>query len=255
MSETNTTTTGSAPGVEPTAGPARPSPRRFHGPGLVPIAIVVAILGGGVLFTTLTSNVTKVSEPGVRLVNDEPVLEETAGNWKGGPAGGLSEEERTLLPGAKGVRRLYTDSLGNQVFCSIILAGKDVAAIHRPEMCLSGQGWKLLDEHVESVDVPTVAGGNLEVTRMNMVHSDQGKDTRAIFTYWFVGKNRRTPHHWQRLLWNAEDRVLHDVNHRWAYIMIHSPVMADLKPGGMNPEETMRMLKDFIRAVYPTLNP
>ncbi len=62
-----------------------PSPLRAtvlavrRGPSTRQIAIVVAILGGSVLFTAMTSDVTKVSEPGVKLTADgQPFLTDKA---------------------------------------------------------------------------------------------------------------------------------------------------------------------------------
>ena len=45
---------------------------------------------------------------------------------------------------------------------------------------------------------------------------------RAVFVYWFVGKGRVTPYHWQRIFWTAKDRILHNTNHRWAYFLIEA---------------------------------
>ena len=255
----DTTSSPSSAAAQPS--PVQPASRRLHGPGVVQVAIVVAILGGGILLTNLTSDVTKATEPGVRVVNGEPYLEERAGRWVGGPQGGLAPEEREVLPGdTAGARRVYADVLSNQVACTIILAGKDVTSVHRPEMCLTGQGWQMQEEHVESVSDPAVPGGKIELMRMNATRqvrltNGQTREIRSIFAYWFIGKNRMTAHHWQRILWNAQDRILHNTNHRWAYILIHAPVTADTSPPGLGrgPDETMQMIKDFVRAIYPTL--
>ena len=162
----DTTSSPSSAAAQPS--PVQPASRRLHGPGVVQVAIVVAILGGGILLTNLTSDVTKATEPGVRVVNGEPYLEERAGRWVGGPQGGLAPEEREVLPGdTAGARRVYADVLSNQVACTIILAGKDVTSVHRPEMCLTGQGWQMQEEHVESVSDPAVPGGKIELMRMN----------------------------------------------------------------------------------------
>src|SRR5271154_2516828 len=96
-----------------------------RGPSTRQIAIVVAILGGGVLFTAMTSDVTKVSEPGIKLSeNGEPFLADKAGDWIGGELSGLTEEEKKILPeDTMGSRRLFKDKDGDELFCSIVLAG------------------------------------------------------------------------------------------------------------------------------------
>jgi EpsI family protein len=240
------------------AAAARPQSR---GPSVVQIALVVAILGAGILVTALTSDVTRVSEPGVRLVEGQPFLPEKAADWTGGELQGLSENERKLLPAdTEGARRLYTDKAGDQVYCSIILAGREVTSIHRPELCLPGQGWRIENEYTESVPAAAADGGQLKVMRMNMTHAVNSTDGRAmpvryVFVYWFVGKGRVTPYHWQRILWTAKDRVLHNTNHRWAYVLINAPVTKG--QAGSNHErseaETMQLIARFVRDIYPAL--
>src|SRR5579862_4435882 len=85
--------------------PVIPSRR---GPSTAQIAIVVAILGGGVLFTAMTSDVAKTSEPGIKLSSDgTPFLAEQVGDWTGGERTGLTEDETRLLPAdTEGSRRL-----------------------------------------------------------------------------------------------------------------------------------------------------
>ena len=225
------------------------------------IAVVAAILAAGITVTALTSDVTRESEPGVRLVDGHPFLPEKTANWTGGEPQSLSEIERGLLPpDTEGARRLYTDKAGNEVHCSIILAGRDTGSIHRPELCLPGQGWRIQDEHTELVHSPAAGGGQLKVMRMNATHDVGAADARImparfVFVYWFVGKGRVTPYHWQRILWNSKDRVLHNTNHRWAYILIQARVtkwQMGSDPAGAE-AETMQLIARFIQDIYPTL--
>lgn len=236
----NESTISPAPEITPAARPA--------GPGVRQLGIVVAILGVGVLLTALTSDVSKVSEPGVKLVDDKVFLPEKAGDWTGGEMTGLTEAERTILPpDTEGSRRLYTDSVSNQVFCSVVLAGRDVTSIHRPELCLRGQGWSWGGLSIENISVP----GGLQVARLDAhrpmtLKDGQSVETESIFVYWFVGKERTTPHHWQRIMWTTMDRVLHNRNHRWAYFLVYAPVATTRA-------DTMRLVDRFIKDLYPVL--
>jgi EpsI family protein len=250
------------PVAVPAAQPG-PAPARARGPSLTQLAVVVAILGVGVVVTALTSNVTKVSEPGLRLVDGKPFLPENAGAWHGGAQEGLTDMERALLPAdTEGARRVYRDAASNDVYCSVILAGREVTSIHRPELCLPGQGWTIESEHVESIPVAQAPGGTLNVMRMNVARSvptaNGGLVRRQyVFLYWFVGKDRLTPHHWQRILWTTQDRVWHDRNHRWAYFLINALVPAT--PGDPAlpklADDTMRLLGRFVQEIYPALMP
>jgi hypothetical protein len=243
--------------------PARSTGATAHrGPSTRQIVIVVAILGSGVLFTAMTSDVTKISEPGVKLTADgQPFLADKAGDWTGGELTGLTAEEKKILPeDTMGSRRLFKDKDGDTLFCSIVLAGRDVTSIHRPELCLTGQGWGLGGLQVEQIPTPAAKGGVLSVSRLNAtrdVSLSDGRMARAnsIFLYWFVGKDRVTPYHWQRIYWTAKDRVLHNTNHRWAYILIHIPVtQGESSTGaGKSEEQTMKVVAGFVQDFYPTL--
>lgn len=234
---------------------------RSRGPSVILIASVIAVIGSGMLLTALTSDVTKVSEPGVKLVEGRPFLIDHVGDWTGGELQGLSDIEKKLLPAdTEGARRLFTDKAGEQIFCSIVLAGRDAASVHRPELCLPGQGWNIQNEYVLSIPVAAAPGGTLEVMRMNGARTiqfpnGQTGQYRSIFVYWFIGKDRVTPYHWQRILWTSKDRVLHNTNHRWAYILISMPVTGETARDGRgkSPEETMQVVTRFVQDVYPTL--
>lgn len=245
----------------PAAGTASTTPAtRSRGPGILQLGIVVAILAGGILLTALTSDVTRQSEPGIRLVDQHPFLPPAAGNWKGSEQTGLSEDERKALPAdTEGVRRVYTDAEGHTVYCSVVLAGHDVTSIHRPELCLSGQGWKLAAATTERIETPAAANGVINVARMNATSTmtSGGAQANAVFVYWFVGKNRMTSSHWQRIWWTTEDRVLHNRNHRWAYFLISvisSPDRAAQDPKIAN-DDSMQLARRFIQDVYPQLTP
>jgi EpsI family protein len=235
---------------------------RRGGPSTAQIAIVVAILGGGVLFTAMTSDVAKTSEPGVKLSSDgTPFLADQVGDWTGGERTGLTEDEIRLLPkDTEGSRRLFKDRNGDELFCSVVLAGRDVTSIHRPELCLPGQGWKIQSEFTQDIPMASVPGGTLSVMRMNATRAyPQANGTttqaRSIFVYWFVGKDRVTPYHWQRIFWTARDRVLHNTNHRWAYILIHVPLAGDSGQGGTakTEDDAMKIAANFVHDVYPSM--
>jgi len=240
------------------ASPLKPQPQ---GPGVCQLIIVVVILVVGLVLTTLTADVTRGGEPGIRLINEHPFLPETAGVWKGSAQSGLTEDERAVLPpDTEKAARIYTNANGQAVFCSIVLAGRDVTSIHRPEVCLTGQGWKLNPAQTERIETPAAPGGVLRVSRMNASNTMQLKNEHsaqvyAVFAYWFIGHARTTPYHWQRIWWTTLDRIFHNRNHRWAYFLLDSivsPERAATDPQA-GQEESMQLLRQFIQGVYPQL--
>ncbi len=246
-----------APPPQPTSAPAV-----TRGLSVKQLALIVVILGVTVVLTTLTSDVTKASEPGIRMVNGQPCLPDTIGQWTGGTIEGLSEAEKQVLPpDTAGLRRRYTHTEGSDITCSVIVAGRDVTSIHRPELCLPGQGWNIQQEKVETIRSPTMEGGKLKVMRMDAVHNVMmtvsNRSARAIFVYWFVGKDRVTPYHWQRILWTTKDRILQNRNHRWAYILIAASVRPEQTSEALAraQADTMRQLSGFVEQLYPQLRP
>ena len=225
------------------------------------LVIVVGILVAGLVLTSLTADVTRMCEPGIQLENDHPFLPEIVGPWKGSPQTGLTEDERAVLPpDTEKVARIYTNATGQMVFCAIVLAGRDVTSIHRPEVCLTGQGWKLEDAQIERIATTAAPGGVLRVSRMNasnlvQLKNEQAAQLYAVFAYWFIGRDRTTPYHWQRIWWTTLDRVFHNRNHRWAYFLIDAIVpperaAADPRAGQA---EAMQVLRQFTQSVYPQL--
>ena len=236
--------------------PVTPHP---SSPGIRQLGIVIIILVAGLVLTTFTADVKRSSEPGIRLVNDRAFLPDVVGGWNGGEQGRLTDDERSVLPpDTDGARRVYTNATGRSIFCTVVLAGRDVTSIHRPEVCLTGQGWKLDAAQTERIDTPAGPNGVLRVARMNAGKIIQLKDGHqaqmyVVFAYWFVGKGRTTPYHWQRIWWTTVDRILHGRNQRWAYFLfdIVVPMERAVTDPRAGQDEAMQQLRGFIQDFYP----
>lgn len=169
----------------------------------------------------------------------------------------ITESEKTILPGdTQFARRLYVSTnRRNAIDCRIVLSGGQRRSIHRPEICLPGQGWTLRSG--EAIPIKLESGHTLDVMKLDLSREDQvgpneKRRLRAVFLYWFVGKGVTTPYHWNRILRTSYDRVVRNVNHRWAYVIVSSNITADFDPNGKNEEQTVEMLKDFIRKAVPS---
>ena len=215
-------------------------------------ALVVIALGGAAYGLSLSSpEVQKGSEQGVIMT-----LPETVGSFQGEDQE-VSESERVILPeDTEFARKMYRDASGDQINAQIVLAGGEKRSIHRPEICLPAQGWNI--KTGQAVPMTLNDGTELDVMRLDIarpveVQPGVHKELRSIFLYWFVGKNMTTPHHWQRLAHANWDRVLHNINHRWAYIVVSAPVLEGFSPNGKGHAETEKMLKEFLRELAPQI--
>jgi hypothetical protein len=145
----------------------------------------------------------------------------------GGKLGHMSFLEARLLPQDTVLaKKRYTNSAGRALFASIVLSGRERASIHRPEVCLVGQGSEIVDQSI--LAVPVADRPTLKVKVLDMLHRRGGPGAASslsysYYAYWFVGHGRETPEHWQRMFWMASDRVLHGIAHRWAYIAVAGP--------------------------------
>ncbi|MFM8333950.1 MAG: exosortase/archaeosortase family protein, partial [Opitutaceae bacterium] len=74
----------------------------------------------------------------------------------------VSAVEREILPADTGYSRKTYVAVADprrQVFLSIVLSGRDHTSIHRPELCLVGQGWTISESERRTL-VMTDGGGN-----------------------------------------------------------------------------------------------
>lgn len=169
----------------------------------------------------------------------------------GGGLGTMSVAEKSVLPeDTVIVRKRYTHSAYPPITVSIVFSGSEQRSIHRPQQCLPAQGAVI--ERDATVSIPLEGRRPLKVMLLDM-RSGPGPGGRrgglSCYAYWFVGIERETPYHLQRLFWMASDRVFHGVSHRWAYVSL-----ATAKTRKDSDEHIDRVTK-FISEFYPLIHP
>lgn len=167
----------------------------------------------------------------------------------------VSPSELALLPAdTEFEKKIYQDLSGNSLTAQIVLSGGEKRSIHRPEVCLPGQGWSI--QSGEVIPVTLANGRTLDVMKLTLnreIETAPGerKNLKSYFLYWFVGKDTTTPYHWVRLAKTNWDMVTKKLQHRWAYVIVSAPVLEGFKPGAQSDRETLDMLKDFVRQSVP----
>ena len=173
-----------------------------------------------------------------------------------GKEGGMTDAEKAQLPADTDfVRRFYDDGKGHQITCTIVLSGAEQRSIHRPEGCLTGQGWTIVGQ--DNIPVALPSGHNLIARKLTLERQVIGKNdehimVRAFYIYWFVGQNVTTPSHFTRILLSNWDRAVHNRAHRWAYVSLFSLVTDNLRIGGLDPDQTQSLILDFAKQIVPT---
>ena len=127
---------------------------------VVVVGLVAALVG---LAAHRLDSIPLNPRVGIRLAADgiNPVtLPDYLGtDWEGQPAD-ITVIEREVLPADTGFSRKNYVSLHNlneRVYLSIVLSGRDRTSIHRPEICLVGQGWTINDRTTHEFAWPAVA--------------------------------------------------------------------------------------------------
>ena len=209
--------------------------------------IVLAALTVWICRETTPPNIA----PEAGVVMDMPTL--IGEYW--GTSQPVTPSELALLPGdTEFEKKIYQDISGSSLSAQIVLSGGEKRSIHRPEVCLPGQGWSIQSGQVIPIQLSN--GRNLKVMKLTLereveVSSGEIKNLKSYFLYWFVGKDTTTPSHFVRLAKTNWDMVTKNIQHRWAYIIVSAPVLEGFEPNGKNDEETLNMLKDFIRQAVP----
>jgi len=216
--------------------------------------LVIVLLAAVTVIACLwgTPPATK-SEPGVVMELPGSLI----GLW--GSDQPVSESEKVILPAdTEFAKKIYSDGMGNDIHCQIVLAGAEKRSIHRPEVCLPAQGWTIKSGEV--VPVKLVDGRTLEVMKLTVVrpvtlNNGTQRDLTSVFCYWFIGKHATTPHHFVRVLKTNLDMLLHNTNHRWAYVIVNAPVLEGFVPGGKDLQQTTARVEAAIAELGPQIMP
>ncbi len=220
------------------SGPAKADQERHHNGDILAgrslrIAWVVVTLSafGTISLIERLENLGSSATPGIPLavdgLNPAPLPQFIGTDWIGQEAE-VTAVEREMLPEDTGyARRLYVslDDRREQVFVSVVLSGRDRTSIHRPELCLVGQGWSIVgrSETVFGEDVPAAL---LRLEREWMTDSGHRARVPALFAYWFVGRDGVVTTTASRLWRTALNRLRLQPD-RWAYVVVQAAVLPD----------------------------
>lgn len=169
----------------------------------------------------------------------------------------VSEAEHRILPkDTEFSRKDYDDFHGNRIFFSIVLSGKQQYTIHPPQVCLVAQGWNIVKE--EDVPIRLNSGRelvvrNLSIQRDTISENKEHHLIHAYYMYWYVADGITTPSHSTRNWVSSWDRILHNRDHRWAYVIAMSLITQSFQSDGLDADRTREMLADFIRQIVPTV--
>lgn len=142
------------------------------------------------------------------------------------------------------------DGFGAQV--TVVLMGTDRSSIHKPQICLTGQGWTIDESLSRQEDIsmerpyPYSLRVNKLVTSIQIDRDGRPTTVHGLFVYWFVDADHLTADASKWMLWwMPHDLLTKGTLDRWAYISyftICQPGSEDLVFG---------RLKEFIAESVP----
>ncbi|MBI2927319.1 MAG: exosortase-associated EpsI family protein [Verrucomicrobia bacterium] len=220
------------------------------------LAVTVGLIAGagGVLLRLKATQ--KLGAPGLR-VSQLPDRDALQIDLPGRVADCTSEflepakEELGALPKDTTIgRRLYKFPDSFEMLLTVVMMGADRTSIHKPQFCLTGQGWTIEKTELTTVPVAKPHAYDLPVMKLTTaktVKTTEGRSValRGVYVYWFVADNQLTAQHWQRMWWMARDLLRRGVLQRWAYVTCFATCL----PG--QEEATFARMKQFIGSAVP----
>ena len=148
------------------------------------------------------------------------------------------------------VRRIYQLPGGLQTSATIILMGADRTSIHKPDYCLPGQGWQILDKTEVKLPIAGPVPYELPVMKWTIANSFQLPDgtkqnVSGLYVYWFVTENQTTDDFPTMLKSMFFHQLAHGVLQRWAYVSFFTACL----PG--QEDDTFAQVKQLIAGAVP----
>jgi hypothetical protein len=149
--------------------------------------------------------------------------------------------------------RRYQNADGFYLDMRVVLMGRDRTSLHRPQFCLTGQGWEINQslskettvkvEQPFAYELPIVA----LMTSATMNIDGQSQLRSGVYVYWYVADDAMSASTSgiERMWWMATKLLRTGVLQRWAYISCFAPCA----PG--QEAATFERLKRFISAAVP----
>ncbi len=128
---------------------------------------------------------------------------------------GVSLAEITKLPADVKVQKRQYKGRGLSYGVSSVLSGYSRTGIHRPEVCLVAQGYRIVARRIDTVTAPS--GDIFDVTILRAVH---GSGHAARYAYWFRSGEFETASHTTRILRMGWDGIVRNTRRAWVYFAI-----------------------------------
>lgn len=199
-------------------------------------ALVLALMGIAAALILQMKSQQKLGLPGVKTrplagsKNLEILLPATAPGYTSEILTN-AETELLKLPADTSFRvRFYKADDGFFSQLSVVLMGSDRSSIHKPQICMTGQGWAIdsaisgvVPVHLERPIPYDLPVNKLIATKQFTDAAGKVQTARGLYVYWFVEAEHYTASSAEWMLWWVpRDLLLNGRLERWAYISYFS---------------------------------
>ena len=125
------------------------------------------------------------------------------------------------------LRAAYSEAYDYGISATLIVAGSDSRSLHRPQVCLGAQGWRIGKREVMTIET---SGGDLEVMNFHLAMNPKGEngegirdkngdlvERKANYFYWWIGPDATTASDEKRVWIETWRSILKGRRERWAY--------------------------------------
>jgi Protein of unknown function (DUF3485) len=208
--------------------------------------ILLLLVGLTLLACRLFRHIDTKTEPGVIMK-----LPDSLGKYLGFDSD-ITESERLILPRDTEFAKKRYDGFGSgEITTEIVLSGAQRQSIHRPQVCLTAQGWAIQKE--ETIPLTLTDGRVQKVRKLTLARTQDGVQIVGYFIYWFVGKDKTTEDHFERIFLTSWDRIVQRVNHRWAYVIVSSILPPQKNVTDQERQTVLSDLVSFTRELIPQI--
>lgn len=157
----------------------------------------------------------------------------------------------TLPPDTSIAQATYTDTASQSVHVNAVMMGTDRTSIHKPEICLPGQGFSIDPARTRSEIVHIDGPKPFELPVMKVISTKtielggRPQPVSGVYVYWFVADNAVTEDHNERMWWMARHLLQTGELQRWAYISYFSVCL----PGAE--DATFERIKRLMNVTVP----
>ena len=226
---------------------------------LIPSTVALALMAGAACLLSQVRTHQTLAPPGVRThplsgsIRLQADLPERVLNYT---SRSIDIEESTLATLPKDTsfgQRRYNSPDDFVVDLRVVLMGNDRTSMHKPQLCLTGQGWHINEiastETAVRIDRPFAYDLPVVELVANQVFSVDGQNqpVSGVYVYWYVADDAMSASTsgLQRMWWMASKLLRTGVLQRWAYVSC----FAACAPGQEN--VTFARMKQFIAAAAP----